>query len=319
MTLVAAMEKTLLPIFEEVFHTYDDHRKILAAVGVLYITCKGLRIFLGCYSFIQSQIRSYFFRATNGIGKAYAEELASLGMNIILISRNKHKLQMVSESITRTYGVKTRFIDADFITGREVFPRIKDALKDVDVGILVNNAGVCYDVPQCVTDVPEDKIFEIINVNITAATMMVHLVLPGMIQRKKGAIINVSSGGSSLPPCPEFNVYVASKTFLDRFSQALHYEYASKGIFIQSLIPFFVVSNITTTLNSYILRKSLLVPLAKDFVHQAVRTIGVSRRTTGYWSHSIQLFVAQSLPEQIWVFCLGLFFKTIRNEYFFKK
>ncbi|CAH2324522.1 Hypothetical predicted protein [Pelobates cultripes] len=215
----------------QVLHGYRNHLELLAVVGALYTAQKGLYVLCGCYRAIKFHISIRMFSktflarqyggwavvtgATDGIGKAYAEELASFGINIILISRNRDKLQTVSESIATTYGVKTSFIEADFNKGREVFPAIKEALKDVDVGILVNNAGVCYEYPQYVTDVPEDKIWEIINVNIAATTMMLHIVLPGMVQRKKGAIVNVSSVTARVI-CPQATIYAASKLYLGK-------------------------------------------------------------------------------------------------------
>ncbi|XP_063293537.1 inactive hydroxysteroid dehydrogenase-like protein 1 [Pelobates fuscus] len=303
MELVAVMKRALSPLYEEILHAYHNHLELLAVVGALYTAQKGLYLLCGCYRAIRFHISIRMFSktflarqyggwavvtgATDGIGKAYAEELASFGINIILISRNRDKLQMVSESIATTYGVKTSFIVADFNKGREVFPAIKEALKDVDVGILVNNAGVCYEYPQYVTDVPEDKIWEIINVNIAATTMMLHIVLPGMVQRKKGAIINVTSASARVT-CPQFTIYAASKTYLDNLTEALYHEYSSKGIFIQSLTPFFVVTNISISMSTFFKRKSILVPLAKDIAYQAVRTIGLCRRTTGSYAHSLQ-------------------------------
>ncbi|XP_063802257.1 inactive hydroxysteroid dehydrogenase-like protein 1 [Pseudophryne corroboree] len=299
----------------EVLQCCYNYLKILAMVGAGYVTWKTIKLLCGCYSLVQQQICQCLFSnariirqygewavvtgATDGIGKAYAEELASHGVNIILLGRNTEKLQNVSEAITAAYGVKTRFIVADFSKGREVFPAIKEALNDVDVGILVNNAGVLYDYPACLMDVPEDKSMDIINVNITAAVMMVYVVLPGMVQRKRGAIINVASA-TCCKPIPQMTVYAASKSFLDRFTRALQYEYSSKGIFIQSLTPFYVVTKMVAYAD-FFTKKSLLVPLAKEYAHSAVCTIGRSLRTTGHWSHSIQMAIGYWTPEWLWM------------------
>ena len=66
--------------------------------------------------------------ATDGIGRAYAEELASRGLNIVLISRNQEKLQMVAKDIADTYKVETDIIVADFSSGREIYDMIREAL-----------------------------------------------------------------------------------------------------------------------------------------------------------------------------------------------
>ncbi|KAM4017464.1 inactive hydroxysteroid dehydrogenase-like protein 1, partial [Anomaloglossus baeobatrachus] len=313
--------------------SYHNNLDILAAVGAFYTVRKCLQLLSGCYSLIKQQVFPVLFSNTNtilkygewavvtgssdGIGQAYAEELASHGVNIILLGRNIQKLQNVSEAIISTYGVKTRIIVADFNKGLEVFPSIKEALEDVDVGILVNNAGVCYDYPACLTEVPEEKSMEIINVNIVAAVMMVYVVLPGMLQRKRGAIINISSG-TCWKPVPLMTVYAASKAFLDSFTRALHYEYSSQGIFIQSLTPAFVVTKMVSYAG--ILRmKSLFIPLAREYAHSAVRTIGVSLRTAGYWSHSIKMFTAHRMPEWLWVLIWTYVNKRCRAEYLSKE
>ncbi|XP_075045004.1 inactive hydroxysteroid dehydrogenase-like protein 1 [Mixophyes fleayi] len=327
--LVGAVKSVSVSLAQEVSQSYHNHMEILAMVGACYAVWKGLNLLCGCYSLVQQQIVPRLFSntsvirqygewavvtgASDGIGKAYAEELASHGVNIILLGRNMEKLQKVSDTISATYRVKTRFIVADFNKGREVFPPIKEALKDVDVGILVNNAGVLYDYPACLIEVPEEKSWEIINVNIAAAVMMVYVVLPGMVQRRRGAIINVASA-TCCKPIPQMTVYAASKSFLDRFTRALQYEYSSKGIFIQSLTPFFVVTKMVAYADVFT-KKSLLVPLANEYARSAVRTIGRSLRTTGHWSHNIQMAMGYWIPECLWMSLWSYFGNKFRAEF----
>ncbi|NXB52834.1 HSDL1 protein, partial [Leucopsar rothschildi] len=225
--------------------------------------------------------------STDGIGKAYAEQLAKRGVNIILVSRNKEKLEAVSRSISETYKVETDFIVVDFSKGRELYPAIKEALKDREIGILVNNVGMFYAHTDYFTNLSEDMLWDLIHVNIASATMMTHIVLPGMVKRKKGAIVNLSSG-FCCQPAPLLTVYGASKSYLDYFSRSLHYEYASKGIFIQSLIPFVTSTNMVA-FSSSVSKRSILVPTAEEYASHAVSTLGLSIRTTGYWKHAIQV------------------------------
>lgn len=79
---------------------------------------------------------------------------------------------------------------------------------------------------------------------------------------------------------------LSAQAYLDHFSRALQYEYASKGIFVQSLIPFCVA---TGTASSFLHKCPWLVPSPKVYAHHAVATLGISKRTTGYWSHSVQV------------------------------
>ncbi|XP_053126792.1 inactive hydroxysteroid dehydrogenase-like protein 1 [Hemicordylus capensis] len=228
---------------------------------------------------------------TSGIGKSYAKELASHGMNIILISRNKEKLEALAKEIVDAYKVETAIIVVDFGEGREIYPAVKKALMGKEIGILVNNVGVFYNHPDYFANLTQDKIWELINVNIGAVNMMVHMVLPGMVERKKGAVVNVSSI-FCCQPTPQMTAYSASKAYLDHFSRALHYEYAPKGIFVQSLIPFFIAADSKS--------KCFFVPSAEEYAHHAVTTLGISKRTTGYWLHSILFLLGQYIPEWLW-------------------
>ncbi|XP_032140445.1 inactive hydroxysteroid dehydrogenase-like protein 1 [Sapajus apella] len=324
---MAAVDSFYL-LYREIARSCNCYVEALALVGAWYTARKSITVICDFYSLIRLHfiprlgsradlIKQYgrwavVSGATDGIGKAYAEELASRGLSIILISRNEEKLQVVAKDIADTYKVETDIIVADFSSGREIYLPIREALKDKDIGILVNNVGVFYPYPQYFTQLSEDTLWDIINVNIAAASLMVHVVLPGMVERKKGAIVTISSG-SCCKPTPQLAAFSASKAYLDHFSRALQYEYASKGIFVQSLIPFCVATN-TTVPSSFLHRCSWLVPSPKVYAHHAVSTLGISKRTTGYWSHSIQFLFAQYMPEWLWVWGANILNRSLRKE-----
>ncbi|XP_073515430.1 inactive hydroxysteroid dehydrogenase-like protein 1 isoform X2 [Phyllobates terribilis] len=291
-------------LYREVARSCHNQLEFLAVVGALYTARKGLFILYDCYSLIQLHVTPCLLRkkdlvqqygewavvtgATNSIGKAYAEELAKCGMNMLLICSNRAQLQSVSEALSGTYGVNTNFIDVDFSLGREVYPLIRDTLRNLDVGILVNNAGVFDEYPERVVEVPEDKVWEILHVNIAAAVMMAHMVLPGMVQKKRGAIINVipASGGKS------GSQTAASKAHLEAFSRQLASEVSSSGIFVQCLTPLCVGSKSTSSYRPL----PMFAPSPEVYARHAVRTLGFSTRTTGYWAHSLQLSASRWFP-----------------------
>ncbi|XP_072106135.1 very-long-chain 3-oxoacyl-CoA reductase-like, partial [Mobula birostris] len=96
--------------------------------------------------------------ATNGIGKAYAHELARRGLNIVLISRSLEKLKTTAGEIEQKHSKKTKIIQADFTAGTDIYGPIQDVLNDMNIGILVNNVGKTYDIhPCCFLDVPDVK------------------------------------------------------------------------------------------------------------------------------------------------------------------
>ncbi|NWT59830.1 HSDL1 protein, partial [Erythrocercus mccallii] len=311
---MAAVDRFSL-LYREISRSCSFYIEALAVVGAWYTVRKCVSLALNTYSAVRLHVlprlsgdtdlvKKYgkwavVTGSTDGIGKAYAEELAKHGVNVILVSRNKEKLEAVSRSISETYKVETDFIVADFSRGRELYPAIKEALKDREIGILVNNVGIFYAHTDYFTNLSEDMLWDLIHVNIASATMMTHIVLPGMVKRKKGAIVNFSSA-LCCQPTPMSTVYGASKSYLDYFSRALHYEYASKGIFIQSLMPF-VTTTKMLAFSSIISRRSILFPNAEEYASYAVSTLGLSIRTTGYWKHAIQVTLGECLPEWMWV------------------
>nr|CAD7464468.1 unnamed protein product [Timema tahoe] len=204
------------------------------------------------------------------------------------------------------FNVETKVIAADFSKGQQVFNNIEIELKDIPVGILVNNVGRQYSYPMYLGEVPQQELWDILNINIGATTMMTRMLLPQMQHRKKGAIVNVSSG-SELQPLPLMTVYAASKVytfslgtrftanisgfeevFVKSFSDGLRFEYQDDGITVQHLSPLFV----NTKMNAFSHRlqeSSIFVPNATTYAHYAVNTLGKVNTTTGYWAHGIQV------------------------------
>ncbi|XP_061191226.1 very-long-chain 3-oxoacyl-CoA reductase-like [Saccostrea echinata] len=243
--------------------------------------------------------------STDGIGKAYAKELAKRGVNIVLISRSEAKLQEVANEIEKESKVQTRIIVADFSKGLELYDSIRDQLAGLEIGTLVNNVGMHYPFPNYFLDVTdrEELFMKLINVNVTAVTMMTSIVMPAMVERKKGAVINISSIGG-LHPMPLITVYSACKAYVTFFSRCIQSEYESKGIICQCVVPHFVVTNMTmpflvTTKRSEKRIPSLFRPSPTTYAKAALDSVGVSDFTNGYWAHSVQAAAVGMLPEGV--------------------
>uniref|UniRef100_A0A8C6W0G0 Hydroxysteroid (17-beta) dehydrogenase 12b n=1 Tax=Nothobranchius furzeri TaxID=105023 RepID=A0A8C6W0G0_NOTFU len=228
--------------------------------------------------------------ATDGIGKAYAEELARRGFSIVLISRSLEKLDDVSKAIASKCGVETKTIAADF-SSAEIYSKIEDGLAGLEIGVLVNNVGISYTYPEFYLNVPNLDTFidTMVNINITSVCQVKHLVF-----RKKGAILNISSA-SGMFPVPLLTIYSASKAFVDFFSRGLQAEYKSKGIIIQSVLPFFVATKL-----SKIRRATLDKPNPERYVAAELNTVGLQTQTYGYLPHAIMGWVTTALlPAKI--------------------
>ncbi|XP_058447888.1 inactive hydroxysteroid dehydrogenase-like protein 1 [Malaya genurostris] len=251
---------------------------------------------------------------TDGIGKQYAFQLAARGLNIVLISRTAEKLTATAADIEKRYQVKTKWIAADFGQGRPIYDNIKQQLAGIPIGILVNNVGTNIDFPDDMDKVPEDKLWDIMNVNIAAATILTRIVLPEMKQRRQGAIVNISSG-SELQPLPYMTIYAASKAYIHNFTLALQYELEPFGITCQLVSPLFV----TTKMNSFsdsLMAGGIFIPNAESYAKHAVFTLGKTKQTTGYWSHGIQYGVFRLAPEWIRTIIGGQMNKRFRGEYY---
>ncbi|XP_019374911.1 PREDICTED: very-long-chain 3-oxoacyl-CoA reductase [Gavialis gangeticus] len=230
--------------------------------------------------------------ATDGIGKAYAEELARCGMKVALVSRSQEKLDQVASEIKEKFKVETKIIVADFGEREDIYTTIKAALEGLEIGVLVNNVGTSYANPEYFLDVPDldNTINKMININIMSVCKMTRLVLPGMLERSKGVILNISSA-SGMFPTPLLTLYSATKAFVDFFSQGLHAEYKSKGIIVQSVLPFFVATKMAK-----IRKPTFDKPSPETYVKAALGTVGLQSRTNGYLPHAIMGWFMTLLP-----------------------
>lgn len=154
------------------------------------------------------------------------------------MSRTPSKLEDVAKEIKETFNVQTQTIAVNFTSGPEIYDQIKQQISGKEIGILVNNVGMIYpSSPDLFLNIPNrDKVIQdIVSCNATSVPMMCSLILPQMVQRKRGLIINISSFASVLPT-PSHTVYGASKAFVTKFSDDLGAEYGDQGIDVQVLI-----------------------------------------------------------------------------------
>ncbi|XP_056314306.1 hydroxysteroid (20-beta) dehydrogenase 2 [Danio aesculapii] len=251
--------------------------------------------------------------ATSGIGRAYAEELAKRGLDIVLISRSEDKLHRVAKDIESKYSRKTRVIQADFTEGHSIYSTITQQLEGLEIGILVNNVGMNYigvlanflDVPD-----PDQRITQVLNCNTLSVTQMCRVILPGMVERGKGLIINISSE-AGYQPLPMVSLYSATKAFVTYFSLSLNAEYRSKGITVQCVAPFMVSTNMTHNVPVNPLVKS-----AASFARDALNTVGYTTYTSGCLTHALQ-HIALSIVFPGWLrltsFCVQRMEKFARS------
>ncbi|XP_071539915.1 inactive hydroxysteroid dehydrogenase-like protein 1 isoform X2 [Panulirus ornatus] len=294
-----------------------DFEYVLTVVGLLYVakvvlqglweTINGVRAHFWSRLWDKRLVDTYGKWAvvtgcSDGIGKEYAKELAKRGMNIVLISRTLEKLQKVSSEIVQEYGVETEVVQVDFIDGRPIYEDIGKHLQDKEIGILVNNVGVMLSHPMEFELASEKDIWSHVNVNVASVPAMTKLILPGMLLRGKGAVINIASIAGCYP-IPLMGIYAATKAFVDYFSQALEWEYRGSGITVQTITPAYVSTNMTK-FSELIHKPSVFIPTAPTFVSSAINTLGYARRSSGYWAHGIQVYLVENFLNS-WIFMYG--------------
>ncbi|UJR13365.1 hypothetical protein I4U23_000382 [Adineta vaga] len=273
----------------------------LETVGLFALICIAVRLGTFLYQLlcpIKVDVKTFGEWAvvtggTDGIGKAYAQELAKRGLNIVLISRTKEKLEQVAKEIQSKYAnIQVKTIAFDFTKETSIYSTIREEIRGLDIGVLINNVGMSYEYPETFDKVEDNQKFltNMIRCNVDSVANLTQMVLPDMIKKRRGLIVNVSSI-SGRRPTPLLGLYSATKGFIDLFSRSLAAECVSRGVYVQSLCPGYVVSKL-----SGIRKASLIAPTPEKFVNSALDRVTVPF-TTGYWTHEIQEFISSLIPE----------------------
>lgn len=125
-----------------------------------------------------------------------ALEFARKGLNVIIISRTLSKLEELQSDIIKSYPkVEVKILDIDYSNFDEVQrERVVKLINGLDIGCLVNNVGVSYPYTQYFHELTNERVDQLSKINIDSTTWMTRIVLPNMITRKTGSIVNISSG-----------------------------------------------------------------------------------------------------------------------------
>ena len=179
--------------------------------------------------------------ASSGIGKAFAELLAAKGYSVVLTARRSDRLEALAVELKQRYGVSTHTIVADLAQpDASAYIATDLASRGLTIDLLVNNAG--YGVPGSYDNVAWIDHARFMQVMVTAVLDLTYRLLPGMIARKWGRVINIASVAGMVPSPAGHTLYGASKSFLIRFSEALSAENAARGVNVTAVCPGFTWS-----------------------------------------------------------------------------
>lgn len=171
--------------------------------------------------------------ASSGIGAVYADRLAHRGFNLVLVARDWQKLQDLAERLQRETGVNVEVLAAD-LTQKTDLVRVEARLREADVSLLVNNAGMSMTGE--LLDADPEELEQMIALNVLAPSRLAAAVLPGLLARNHGTLINISS---VLALAPEmFNgAYSGTKAYVLNLSLNLQQKVKGTAVKVQAVLP----------------------------------------------------------------------------------
>jgi len=173
--------------------------------------------------------------ASSGIGLELAKCFAADGSRLILVARNRDALQKLADELRLKHKVETVILTADLSlpeAPKQIVEKL--AAQKLSVDVLVNNAG--FGLHGEFREMPLPKQLEIIKVNVNALVELTGLILPDMLQRRAGGILNVGSVAGFIPG-PGLAIYYATKAFVQSFSEALAEELDGTGVSVTVVCP----------------------------------------------------------------------------------
>lgn len=172
--------------------------------------------------------------ASSGIGALYADRLARRGYDLILVARNRERLNMLAKRLSDETGRSVEVLAAD-LGDKADLARVEDLLRtDASITLLVNNAGIGATAPLLEANV--DELEKLLTLNVNALMRLTYAAVPGFVARGGGTLINIASVVAISPELLN-GVYGGSKAFVLAFSQSLRHELTDKGVKVHVVLP----------------------------------------------------------------------------------
>lgn len=229
--------------------------------------------------------------ASSGIGKAFAKKLASQGANLVLVARREALLQELAATLKEQHGIEAVVIPKD-LSRLEAPQELFDAVQKsgIIIDVLVNNAG--FGVYGKFHETNLERNQEMLKLNILALSALTQLFLPGMLAKKSGIVINISSLAGFFPML-DFENYSASKAFVRSFTEALWLAYKDDGIQFLTVCP----SSTQTDFHRIAKMKpsQKLVDTPEQVVEQAIKAL--NKNKIYVITCSLKNFILGQLPR----------------------
>lgn len=170
--------------------------------------------------------------ASSGIGREFARQIAASGINVVLVARREALLKAAGAEFSESYGVEHRVVVAD-LSEEGFLSRIISATGDLDIGIVISNAGTAN--PGEFLKLHRDELVRILKLNSLAHMEIAHHYGPGLVQRRRGGIVLCGAMGAT-QGVPYMANESGAKSYVQSFGEALHVELSPLGVSVSVLI-----------------------------------------------------------------------------------
>ena len=252
---------------------------------------------------------------TEGVGRALAEEFARGGHNLVLVARDETKLARTVAELSQAYSVEVKATAQD-LTTPEGCAGVETALRRFGfyADILVNNAGIMSS--GFFQDVDAATVRRLIDLDVGAVVDLTHRFLPGMLARRRGAVLNVASMMGYMP-VPYQAIYAASKAFVLSFTKALAYETMGTGVQVSVVAPGVISTGLHSKAGTQNSRYLFLLPTATS---EQIAKIAYTRFNRG-WSvilpgliNPLSALAMRFVPDFLLVPAMGWLFRMRDDE-----
>ena len=248
--------------------------------------------------------------ASAGIGEEFARALAQDGFDLVLVARRRERLEALAQQLAKDHSVRVHVLPED-LADPAAPVRIHSALAQLGVHIdmLINNAGGGIKQMFAQTDWSEHA--QLLQVQVVASAHLTHLLLPAMIERGYGRIIQVASLAGLMPGAPTSTLYPAAKSFLVKFSESMAAELSESGVHVCAVCPGFTRSEFHDVMGT-----RAVVSKLPTFMWQDARSVAreginaVHSNKTVYVTGTIN----QLLASAVRVLTPGLARKMMRSQ-----
>lgn len=229
--------------------------------------------------------------ASAGLGEEYAKQLAAKGLNLVLLARRTDRLEALGKSLSEQYGIEYRAVSAD-LADPDFLPPVADQTDDLEIGLLVNNAGFTNSGDFLDNDIDAET--RLVDVNCRAAVILAHHYGQGMRARQRGGII-FSASIAGFVGIPFWANYSASKSFDLKLAEALGAELKPHGVDVLALCPGATRTEFATY-DGFLAKHTTMA--AGPVVTGALKGLGRKRTWVAGLLNRFNVFITRFLPRK---------------------